>query len=1475
MSTNHMKKKKKNNEIINYLGNENKNYEYFSIKKINFDSIVHCILFCEIYSDKISKLISIINIIINFFPQFNINDLQEIIINLIKDNKSKIKAGKKFGLNEIFYLIIESFLIYISNEIIEINSFNEYLFYDYLRDFIVINEIVEQLFLYFKLTSIEFYNINIISQLIKEIRNNPELNCKKDIISQFLINVMILLNEEKELLIRDNLYENNVEEINHKLMKNFRDFFSQIDNMYNRDDKNKDIINKIKLNICRIQINKIKNNDNYIQDIIFTIFNDEDLIIHSEIFIELLLPKKYLIPYIPSEKNTKKNCKENFMNYFKNIDKINQKRRANLYKLNNSQSSVLEESLLFYFDKIFKKFLFYIEEQINIKFNNKIYDDIPLEYFKICCEDLQNIINENRSSISDLTNLIKLYSISYIKNFLNIYVNHIIKEDNLWNRFSFNSFHKYLEKSFTKINIIETIEIFIFKLINNKFGKNFVKFLNFMKNNYKKRDLDYFTNFNFECKISKIYYSILDVDILNKNILYSFLKEKNGRFRKNSELSKLIIEASEPKIIELFYSIISNNLIVEYLEIDRSKLNKSLEIFNNFYKISKEILDKNILNINNIQSKILEFILNPNTFYNKVILKLGDNLNINRFEILLYSFRLVLSIQNKDNNFYSNFFNDNFNNFIKNNHIPGVCIKNDTFLEYYPIIVNHLNKGPLGYGCYVCSCGYYYAVGNCGWPTQKSICICGEYIGGENHKLVKRKGHMRLYKNQADLEHYNQTGQNRENANDSVMTIQQYKEKIIDKRPFNSYKGIFPEPQNSFLGERTDIRKMNILTYKIMHFILFSHLFFINCIGLLNDDNFKKEYCVENMSCIEILEADWNYIKEYLKENGGFIIQIYLHYIFEPLIQIFENSSSSFKTPELRNNFEKEVNDLLVSLNKKELYKKYESKYLEANKEANIDLKSTKNIILEFIGPDFYSVNNIYPCLKYFYFKKIPDKKDIFEKLKKIKDYSIKYPLLDIYLSEEGFEKLNLLQNLMDINNFVNILLNKYSFKISREDAKKIKISSIINENNKNKKLFEKYKKAWDNIKNYAIRYECRMEMPVLEISDKSPLCDFLVDNGELYHGMYLAAIYDMFIEWQNGILNNIINNNSQNGLLNSYINLLSRKVYIQEANENEILSLKEFNNNQIIDDILLKNIYRNCFERNKDNNHLTIDYSNYDKNKYDFDEMEVELGKLLLFGKKKFIIKEDDKNYLKFIIYRFEGFRNNKSSIIIDFKIKYKTRNLNQEEKEEIFNYLKGKKIMNEKQEIKKIKEIENMYFSLQTLIFYIYKENFEINEPIQKIIFQLPDFVVISVELKSLFNNNINFCVDSILNIFEYFESLCFSQIRSNLNEEYKAFIEHNMQKKIRKYYLQNKNGLILASNNFIDAIRKLISRDLSGKRSENEINENIKLKNYIIKEELWDRDPTSDEQLNKAIEDFFTKFDTNVGQSLSLYDCLSNNV
>ena len=47
---------------------------------------------------------------------------------------------------------------------------------------------------------------------------------------------------------------------------------------------------------------------------------------------------------------------------------------------------------------------------------------------------------------------------------------------------------------------------------------------------------------------------------------------------------------------------------------------------------------------------------------------------------------------------------------------------------------------------------------------------------------------------------------------------------------------------------------------------------------------------------------------------------------------------------------------------------------------------------------------------------------------------------------------------------------------------------------------------------------------------------------------------------------------------------------------------------------------------------------------------------------------------------------------------------------------------------------------------------------------------------------------------------------------------------------------------------------------------------MKDRIIMEELWSKDPTTDEQLNSAIDEFFKNFNITIGECLSLFDCLN---
>ena len=87
---------------------------------------------------------------------------------------------------------------------------------------------------------------------------------------------------------------------------------------------------------------------------------------------------------------------------------------------------------------------------------------------------------------------------------------------------------------------------------------------------------------------------------------------------------------------------------------------------------------------------------------------------------------------------------------IENSYLPGGVPNINTLIKsYYDIKSDlELHNNP-NYGCYICSCYYFYTIAPCGLPNQIFKCPnCGKDIGGEGHKLIEREGHFRIYLNE-------------------------------------------------------------------------------------------------------------------------------------------------------------------------------------------------------------------------------------------------------------------------------------------------------------------------------------------------------------------------------------------------------------------------------------------------------------------------------------------------------------------------------------------------------------------------------------------------------------------------------------------------------------------------------------------------------------------------------------------------------
>ena len=147
---------------------------------------------------------------------------------------------------------------------------------------------------------------------------------------------------------------------------------------------------------------------------------------------------------------------------------------------------------------------------------------------------------------------------------------------------------------------------------------------------------------------------------------------------------------------------------------------------------------------------------------------------------------------------------------------------------------------------------------------------------------------------------------------------------------------------------------------------------------------------------------------------------------------------------------------------------------------------------------------------------------------------------------------------------------------------------------------------------------------------------------------------------------------------------------------------------------------------------------------------------------------------------------------------------------------------------------------------------------------------------------SDNVYFSINTLISIFELFEHLCWDSFKENLVGDYLQKIDDVWGKKIIKYFnnIDNNPGKIIKKEIFCSAIRRFISRYLTGKRGENEINENNTLVNEILRPELWKPFFTESDSFEIEIGEIMSiltheyEGSLKVGQALELYDLLGGD-
>ena len=1410
------------------------------------EEFIKIIIFTQGYKEDIKIILDVIVELNKYF-----NNIEETMIDVLENNEIKYEIStrsKRYTkiVNICFYNVIESLIRSILLNSIELHK-DKVKFYEFIYSLTSIEASLQKINKKFYLYSKEIYNLRSLIKIEEAFKNNNEL---------FLENYVKIVDNlmEQSILFYENNYNNLFNKIL-ELIKLFDDLFKE---------KNEEYINLLFF-IYRQQYRNI-----YVEEVriklIEKFFQEKLLLRKSKLFLSEIL--KFLKPEVLNEKNKEETLIKNFMNL---EDKKYEKYKNLIKILNNVNSPEFNELLLYYLEGQCQSYFQEIIDKNKKDFNQKCCEELllklSLEYLKKAIQYLYETKNKNDN------NLLKLFAIAYLKMYLYYYVEiNYNKFDNI----NWDQINMVLDDKDENNELIRKMRnLYIWRLYCKKF-ENF----------------DQFESFNFENKKVTIYKELLPKLQEEKNkpkyifkncflTLNNFesYQKINSEFEKDKKL-KINYEEYNDKF-DLLYSVLVNK-IISYLY-----GNEKNDIINKMKEIYAESKDKLIFGEEG--KTLYNYLLNNDLFKNQICKKISNkDLTQKEFEILLYSFRFIFNTQiNNKNGFYNDILKKNTSEFINNNYIPGSYPGKTLFVQAYYEIEEKLPNNRFGLGYYVCKdCGFFYEVPPCTFPMTGGKCPFMHDIGGEDHVLYKKD--IRVFYQDGDYEQFANGWKGCDKWLNSFVptTLKKFKSDYVDKNLPKINKGIILSDIKE-MEKNNPIREIHIISFRILHFILYSYLLGSQILGNLTEKQILPILIDGLMpqTLFSIIKKDWELLESSLNELGIENIQTFFNMIFDKLI-ILINNLEEVTTDAKMTAFEKEVDKFIIEIiSNKETIQQLNKQYQDMiNKLLSFDPNSIKEIILGNYDPLIYD-QKIYPDIQYYTVSNIQDYETFVNKFKSSKENEIKYFLINTLIKKEEDMSENIInvKNLDNINRLTNALINIYSFKISREDGKKLKLKEqldniieIYNEMNPKKiekqndfieQFIDPFIKSWDSIKSKSVQYKCRLlrdlesgEKP-LDMSMELPICYFLVDDGDKEGGMFLASAYQHLIDWQNSFIDIIIGNNRLKGIHNSYVSQLDQEVYIQEATKDEIANIDK-NVFKTLNESISNTSMRNIIT--KDNK---VNYKNYNDIIYNYDFIEEELGKVILPGIKKF-----KKDKIKFVTYLYEGFRGGNSTVLVDYNVKFKQRELNDEEKDSLNKLL---------EENNNIKFYNDVFASLQILMNEIIKQNYENNHLIYKIIENLPEYIILNPQLIKMFKNKYEyqmdaqiFSIDSLVSIFEHFEALCWKEMKKNLLPDYQLQLSQETKNAIQQYFEENKDKeKLINKNNFTQALRKLIARSLAGTRQEIDIKSEAQLKLYIGREDLWPKTFIDNDNFIGEIY-MICKDDVIIGNCFELYNFLDGD-
>ena len=1212
------------------------------------------------------------------------------------------------------------------------------------------------------------------------------------------------------------------------------------------------------------EINKI-NDENYRSKILEYLIKEKEIIKKSNSILQALLKS-----FIKINKKTKENIlygKSEILDIIEfNLSEDLKDKQDNYFALTETLLYFFEKNSLIYFNSIFYESK---EEKDQI-----LMEKEPMDIFKDCIKYLQDL-EDGKSRKYDKQNkyIAKLFCLGYIRIFCQIYVK-MFDDDKI----NYKEPEKIINLINEEKNINKMIRLYIYKILFKKHQED--AFLN--KKNVIKYKLEKFTDFKTFLKFSddeQINYGFETLDNENYEKTYKVLENKKGdKFKNKVKTNEIFI--NKKLHIDNFY-IAASNLVLMHLK--REEFIKS-DIYNNFYEhICKPLYDKSkYLNL-------IQCLFNPKTFDE---IKNKYDINSRNIEAILYGYRYCINellvdeaddnddddCNNAEDYLYSSLYDKSKISYLAEKYYPGSDIRDEPHYELYSKIKKHFIEKPND-GCYVCLCkkGYYHSVPS-GFPGIQESGLtcqnCKKEIGTKpkeiktedeykiEHEIVKRDDYYRIFKNEEEINELRKDKIKREKLNKiNYMTLEEFEQKYMNKL-YEREKGL-PDniDKNYYLRDNKIIRNLSQISYRLLNYILYSHLFFARI--FTNKDRFDN-YKPQHMSWGGVIDESFILLKNELSKNGINSIEIFMNHIFKDLFEKMHNKKTINEYKELID-FEKELENLIQEKIKKsnEEIKKYNE-----NKNKNSgDKTSAINLLNEKYDKDFYDKKE-YPCYEYFYYSDYLDENYLMDEILIHHDTN-KYPLLNKYINYKKNRGNNddkyTLNKFILFNKVLCMISEKYSHKITREYAEKTILKDAeIYKNAENSKSIDKFIKFYNDLKIVdSKKKEFKLKV------DKNKLSDFVIDdNNEI--GKTYKDIYKIFIDKQNNELKDLLDIKIKEGIFN--INC-KNEINAQQIKEDEIFNFKTSEKFSFIE-----TIYNSSYRKIID----TQNYTDYNSFKINVEDIEENMTELLLKNKKLI-----NKDLLIEFRYNNEIFDNQVNDLMTTFKKYYITTDISKDDKEYLFNCIKENKANFEFYEI-----IINNLIILVDYLNSSKKEDKDDNDikgdsEIYQALKNIEDNI--SHDFLNKFKEKGVLTINKIPEIFNWFIKLMFKDIKDEIinyqeqkeekdnkkEDDDNKYLDEKTKNKLDAYF--EKPNIVIEKYDLENAIRLFVTLVLFREKDrENKIKNNRRnLIDYLKGPDLWDNKKfdREKEKFNENLNEL-KQFKIQINQTLWLYNYLVEN-